>query len=234
MQGKMIQEVSYKRMPEMASGTSSSHFDAPFGGIWGDPRRWRPFEAVRQGATARLLVSFDGDGAGHLVGVDVAEVLELAGLVEADREGLGDRSFGDLGHGVAAGSVADVEVVLDAVVAVVEGDLEPLADASGQLAGVEADILPDDRDGLARAGRRRLGRHRIGAQVGVAVAAAACSGSQGGGEHGNSHKWVGAHRCHSRGILRVPGPDPPAWRTACERPVGRGWWAADQAGGREV
>src|SRR5918995_151052 len=35
----------------------------------------------------------------------------------------------------------------------------------------------------------------------------------------------------SRGILRVPGPDPPAQRTACERPVGRGWWAARSGGG---
>src|SRR5918994_3912074 len=126
MEGKLIQEVSYKGCSKWASRSSSSHFAAPFAGIWGDPRCWRPFEVVRQGATARLLVSFDGDGACHLVGVDVAEVLELAGLVEADREGLGDRPFGDLGHGVAAGSVADVEVVLDAVVAVVEGDLEPL------------------------------------------------------------------------------------------------------------
>src|ERR671910_2700433 len=154
-------------------GASRRFAAAPFAGIWEDPRCWRLCEAVRQGATARLLVSFDGDGAGHLVGVDVAEVLDLAGLVEADGEGLGDRSFGDLGHGVALCGVADVEVVLDAVVAVVEGDLELLADGSREFGGVEADILPDDRDRLARAGRRRPGRHRIGAQVGVAVDSAA-------------------------------------------------------------
>lgn len=98
----------------------------------------------------------------------------LAGHGRSHGDGLGVGALGDVDADVACGDVPDVQVVLDAVVAVVGGNGQLLRDGGVEAGGVEAGVLADDGDLATRRGGLALAG---GTGVGSVLAA------RGGQEH---------------------------------------------------